>query len=56
MEKFRQRNLNQHKVGIFINFIVRVTVKWKIIISSKIKIHFLWDNTEVIQTLTDKIC
>ena len=56
MKKFRQRNLNQHKAGIFINFIARVTVKWKIIISSKIRIHSSRDNTEVIQTLSDKIC
>ena len=27
MQKFRQRNVNQHEVGIFINFIARVTVK-----------------------------
>ena len=27
MQKFRQRNVNQHKVGIFINFIACVTVK-----------------------------
>ena len=54
MQKFRQRNVKQHKADIFINFIARVTVKWKITISSKIRIHSLRVNTEMI-TLTDKI-